>query len=133
MVGLLRIALAIDRQGKSCLCLSQKTDRSNSSKAREVRGSSEELSVMSKNVKVASGKVLNRAVAVKFTNPHIKPSKLIYCQPVWWSHITLVTTSLREQLVLKAYDCISFIMETLNGDAGLVKLRCGFTGIVVDR
>ena len=70
-----------------------------------------------RSVKIESEKtVYNRVTAARVVNPATGDSKLVYCQHDSGSLLTLITSSLVEDLRLEPFDTASFKLDTLFGD-----------------
>ena len=73
-------------------------------------------SVPARKVNIASVKAaLNRVTAVRLINPNNGKSKLVYCQHDPGSQLTFVSSKLVNELKLKAFDNVSFGMDTMIG------------------
>ena len=80
-------------------------------------GGGEKPRLPSRSVKIGLTKAaLNRIVATRVLNPQNGKSKLIFCQQVGGSLLTLISTKLVKELELKSYDSASFRIETMTGE-----------------
>ena len=71
-------------------------------------------SIPTRKVNIASVKAaLNRVTAVRLINPDNGKSKLVYCQHDPESRLTLFFCKLVSELKLKAFDNVSFDMDTI--------------------
>ena len=85
-------------------------------------------SVPARKINIASVKAaLNRVSAVRLINSDNGKSKLVYCQHDSGSQLTFVSGKLVSELKLKAFDNVSFDMDTMIGrksnTANLVKFN----------
>ena len=73
-------------------------------------------SVLARKINITSVKtILNRVTATRLLNPDNGKSKLVYCQNDPGSQLTFVSSKLVSGLKLKAFDNVSFDMDTMIG------------------
>ena len=102
--------------------------RSSESRKAVDRESEVSGSVPARKVNITSIKAaFNRVTAVRLMNPDNGKSKSVYCQHDPGSQLTFVSNKLVSELKLKAFDNVSFDMDTMTGrksnTANLVKFN----------